>query len=327
MATRRLGLRGYLLIAGTVALALGSCSSASGSPTPGSSAPGSPASGSSASGSPLSSPSLAPSPSAAHTFAGDHTPTPPPSRAPNTATLADFFLRCPTAAEVADVNSRLKVTFVGAPDLKTLACTAAQGSADLSAIQKKAYQVMIIMRYLSFSKPLPWTSQSLYEWFTVGSGITGITFTYQHYDHPYDPKNPPIPSSCCSPPHVVNIQYSEINFLMTTNTWSNMEMGVGLSDIVALLVHEARHNLAGPHTCAAGDKTIAEMGASGVEYLFWVWIETYSDREFLRAPGDDPLMYLYSAEYDAYRVRAGNFCNEAPLPSGLYEQQQLPSQG
>jgi hypothetical protein len=311
------GLRGYVLVAATIALALGSCASAKGSASPSASA-----------STPASASASAPAHSASppHTFAAGPTPTPPPSRAPDTATLADFFLRCPTAQEIADVNSHLKVTFVGTPDLGKLACAAALGSADLSTIQKKAYQVMIIMRYLGSSKPLPWTNQQLYEWFTVGSGITGITFTYQHYDHPYDPNNPPIPSSCCSPPHVVNIQYSEINFLMATDTWSNSEMGVGLSDIVALLVHEARHNLAGPHTCANGDKTIAEMGASGVEYLFWVWIETYSDRDFLRAPGDDPLMYLYSAEYNAYRVRAGSFCNE-PLVPGLYNQQPLPSQG
>jgi hypothetical protein len=217
------------------------------------------------------------------------------------------------------VQSRLKVTFENDPAPTPLACTAAQGSADLSAIQKKAYQTIIIMKYLQFSKPLPWTDQQLYEWFTVGSGITGIRFIY-------DTSDPPGPSYCCVPEHVIDISYSPTNFLMTTDTWSNNRMGVGLSNVTTLLLHEARHNLFGPHTCTKGDATIAEMGANGVEYSFWVWIETYSDRAFLRAPGDDPELYLYSAEFDAYGIRAFDFCNEPTMsPGALYIQQPIPS--
>ena len=71
--------------------------------------------------------------------------------------------RCPTAVEVAAVRSEISVTI----DTTTgpLACTAAAGSADLTALQERVYQALLVMRALRFSQPLPWTSQSLYDWF------------------------------------------------------------------------------------------------------------------------------------------------------------------
>ena len=274
-----------------------------------------------------STPTLTPTPTQTPTPTPTQTPTPTlaptPTPTPVAPTLADFFLRCPSAQEIADVKARLKITFEGDPNPGTLACTAAAGSADLTSIQKKAYQTIIIMKYLQFDTPLPWTKDQLYQWFTVTSGIKGIRFIYTPYKHAYDPKNPPPPSYCCSPAHVIGIAYSEINFLMTRDVWTDDYMGAGLSDITGLLLHEARHNLFGPHTCGGRDSTLAEMGACGVEYYFFVWLEKHGDNAFLRAPGDDPNMYRYSAQYTAYSLLSGDFCKEPPLP--LYEQQPLPS--
>ncbi len=251
-------------------------------------------------------------------------PTIAPTSTPSKPDLADFFARCPTADEIADVNARLKITFEGDPTADTLACTAAAGSADLTPIQKKAYQTIIIMKYLQFDEPLPWTDKQLYDWFT--SSIEGIRFIYTPYKHNYDPSNPPPPSFCCDPAHVIDIKYSEINFLMTKEVWTNGEMGAGLADITGLLIHEARHNEFGAHTCGDIDKTPAEMGASGVQYYFFMWLAYHSDPDFLRAPGDiidpttgrvtQPDMYLKSALYNANSIWNSAFCNEPTQTPG-----------
>jgi hypothetical protein len=56
---------------------------------------------------------------------------------------------------------------------------------------------------------------------------------------------------------------------------------------LAVLVHEARHIEAGPHTCSSSDNTIAELGASGVQYYLMLWLGEHStdilsqaDREY-----------------------------------------------
>jgi len=305
MSINKRGLRGLLVGAAAFAL-LSGCSSG---PTP---APISPLTSL-----PIS--ELTPAPTPAPTSTSTPTPTPIPAR----PTLADFFLRCPTAQEIADVKARLTITFEGDPSPGALTCTAAEGSADLTSIQKKAYQTIIIMRYLQFATPLPWTKDQLYDWFTVTSGIKGIRFIYTPYKHLYDPKNPPPPSYCCSPAHVIVITYSEINFLMTRGVWTDGSEGAGLAEITGLLLHEARHNLFGPHTCGGRDSTLAETGPSGVQYYFFVWLEKHGDNAFLRAPGDDPDMYRYSAQYSAYTLRVGDFCKEPAVPP--YVQEPLPS--
>ena len=299
METSNRVLRSLLATAAAAALVLAGCSAGS------STAPGSiPASSTAAVSKPTTVPAT-PTPTAA--------PTPAP-------TLADFFSRCPTAQEVADVNSRLKITFEGSLN-STLVCTAESGSADLNDIQKKAYQTIISLKYIQFSKPLPWTDKQLYDWLTVASGIVGIRFAYAK-----DDPNNQLLSFCCSPAHTLVIYYRETNFLVTTKTWTNARMGIGLSNIASLLLHEARHNLFGPHTCGRNDKTLAEMGPVAVEYYFFKWIESYSDRAFFQAPGVDPDMYLYSAQYEATRIRAGYFCNEPPVDLTKYEPQPLPPQ-
>jgi hypothetical protein len=248
------------------------------------------------------------------TSAPSVTPVTTPTATPEHPTLTDFFLRCPSAAEISDVDARLKITFENDPSVGTLACTAASGSADLTAIQKKAYQAIIIMKYLQFDQPLPWTSRQLYDWFT--SAITGIRFVYTPYQQNYDPSNPPPKSFCCDPMHVIVMNYSDINFLMTRDVWTDGEMGVGLADVTSLLIHEARHNEFGLHTCGNIDKTPDEMGASGVQYYFYMWLAYHSDPAFLQGPPGSPDMYRLSALYGANNIWNSAFCNEPTQTPG-----------
>ena len=257
------------------------------------------------------------------------TPTLIPTQTPNPLhpTLADFFLRCPTAAEIADLKTRLTLTFPGDPTVGTQACTAAAGSADLDPLQKRAYQTVIILKYLKFDVPLPWTDKQLYDWFTTN--VRGITYEYHpgaaqglNKDYNYD--------YCCDPGGIIHMNVHPGDLLMTENAWVNGngdpgpggDMGTGLEFVTAIYVHEARHadnNFGILHDCAnkTKDNTVAEMGAYGVEYYYFYWLAYHSDRDFLLAPGFNPNTYRQAAIFDANFVRSIGFCNDpivTPVP-------------
>jgi hypothetical protein len=255
------------------------------------------------------------------------TPTILPTQTPNPLhpTLADFFLRCPTAAEIADVKTRLTLTFPGDPTAGTLACTAAAGSADLDPLQKRAYQTVIILKYLQFDKPLPWTDKQLYDWFTTN--VRGITYEYHtgaaqgvDKDYNYD--------YCCDPGGIIHMNVHPDDLLMTENAWVNGngdpgpggDMGTGLEFVTAIYVHEARHadnNFGIVHDCdnKTKDQTLAEMGAYGAEYYYFYWLAYHSDRDFLLAPGFNPNTYRQAAIFDANFVLSLGFCSQtSPTP-------------
>ena len=92
---------------------------------------------------------------------------------------------CPTAAEIASVSD-IRVYWDAAATSAPLVCTAAEGSADLSRIQKRIYFALILMKELRFDAPLPWTDKTIYEWFretasgvryTAGDGNSNTTTT------------------------------------------------------------------------------------------------------------------------------------------------------
>src|SRR3990170_3885138 len=114
----------------------------------------------------------------------------PPSEVPSplapALTVDSFLVRCPTAAEVASIDAQVDLTFARFVAFPTatimpdgsmtfgqmiygprdpLVCLHEDGSADLDALQLRAYQSLLVMRQLDFDEPLPWTSQSLYDWF------------------------------------------------------------------------------------------------------------------------------------------------------------------
>ncbi len=178
--------------------------------------------------------------------------TPTPTAAP---TIDALFARCPTAAEIAEVSQAVTLAFETDPTAGTLVCKASDGSADLTALKKRAYQSILIMKHLSFDAPLPWTNKNLFNWFA--GAITSIRFrsniTYSY---------------CCEPANTINIAVAGNSYLMLTGRWIDDSIGGGLMDTMVLFAHEARHNEGYPHTCANGqdDKTLGELGAWGVQY-------------------------------------------------------------
>lgn len=126
----------------------------------------------------------------------------------------------------------------------TLVCRAADGSRDLTREQERAYQALSLIRRLKFDAPLPWTTESLWAWFTARvhriEYVTGQISYFGSGGTIYAA----VPSTAAPP---------------------------GFPTDVFGLVHEARHADV-PHTCGSGrDHTIAERGAFGVQYHFALW--------------------------------------------------------
>jgi hypothetical protein len=219
-------------------------------------------------------------------------------------TVDDFFARCPTAEEIADLNRDLRLSFESDPTTGTLVCQASLGSADLTSLQKRAYQSVIVMHYLRFSRPLSWTDRPLYDWFI--NAIHGLRFrddfTYSH---------------CCDPADTIDILVAGNSFFMTTDRWMDPAQGGGLMNTMILYVHEARHNEGKTHNCPNGtdDRTFAEMGAWGVQASLDEWIGQYADRAFLRAPGPDPDLYRRTALLAYYDILRTHFCANGTPPA------------
>ncbi|MGB8644315.1 MAG: hypothetical protein WCF84_03710 [Anaerolineae bacterium] len=238
------------------------------------------------------------------------TPLPKPTLPPvikatptRQATSVDQLLaQCPSSEKVADINAMLKLSFESDPTVGNFVCTAAKGSADLTLLQRRAYQTLQAMKSLQFSKPLPWTDKSLYDWFV--NTIKGIRF---RSDIPY--------SFCCDPRNIINIRIASNTYFLLTDRWIDPQRGGGLMDVVVLYAHEARHNEGYVHTCPmiqngapipnTNDRTVEELGAWGVQYYLLSWLANYGDPAFITDP-----YYREIARSDSEDIRKTRFCNE-----------------
>jgi len=234
----------------------------------------------------------------------DATPSPPVRPA---ETVDDILSTCPTTADIIAIDADIDLQFDADPTAGESVCTTESGSADLTQLQERAYQALVIMQKLSFTKPLPWTNLSLYDWFT--NTIDGIRF---RDDIEY--------SFCCEPYGYINIGTANIAAL-ETQQWISQNSGTGLAGLMVLYVHEARHNEVGGHTCGDMDNTIEEMNAWGVQYYLNEWMAWHTaDPSFFYA--DDLLAnswYSYNLEtayFNAIDIANTRFCEEEPIEVG-----------
>jgi Concanavalin A-like lectin/glucanases superfamily len=199
---------------------------------------------------------------ARRTPVADSVPEPPPA---NLAPVDQLLMKCPTRTEVASIDADLRLTFDADPTKdEPLACTAAEGSRDLTAMKKRVYNSLLLMKQLQFDRPLPWTKEPLYKWFT--DAVDGIRFRT-------DIKN----SSCCGPGRTMNIAVASQS-IRFTDRWVEPAMGGGLDVFILLLAHEARHADGYPHTCGTRDQTPNEMGSWGVQYYLARWLAEHADQ-------------------------------------------------
>jgi len=228
-----------------------------------------------------------------------------PARAA-TASVDSLIARCPTAKEIAAVDARLALTFEQDPTAGNLVCSAADGSADLTLLQERAYQALLVMRALEFDTPLPWTTAPLYDWFT--SAVTGIRF-----------RGDISISFCCDPANVINVQTQNIDALQT-DRWLSPDHPAGMQGLVVLLAHEARHNEGYPHTCGNDDQNLQEMGAWAIQYYLFAWLAGQSDPAFLTPdppfPGLGTTYYQDQAAYNA-ELTLSRFCDLGPTEAAV----------
>jgi len=236
--------------------------------------------------------------------APDPTPTteiPPagitaPAAANWPATIDEILADCPTAQEIAEVDSKIILSFPADPTAGVFVCSAAAGSADLTREQKNAYNAILIMKHLSFDEPLPWTDQPLYDWFT--DTISGIEYRSDIASH-----------FCCGTPPVISIRAELQTFY--SDRWT------AVGRLMALYVHEARHTYMA-HQCKKGvDNTIAELGAYGVEARLYEWLAYHGDPAVITMLAPGPTAdYREMARHYFYSMQGNMFCLD-PAPTGL----------
>jgi hypothetical protein len=235
------------------------------------------------------------------------TPGIPPSGGPSAAgtptpvgeifppTVDEVLAECPAAQEIREVDARISLRFESDPTAGRFVCTASAGSADLTRLQKNAYNAILIMKRITVDAPLPWTDQSLYDWFT--GTITAIRFRSDIAFH-----------SCCGTPPTINIK-TELQALYS-------ERWTAVGKLTALLVHEARHTYMA-HTCQGKDRTISEMGAYGVEAHLYQLLAYSVDPDFLAMLDPGPTNdYREAARFSFYTLQKNQFCAE-PTPAVL----------
>jgi hypothetical protein len=215
---------------------------------------------------------------------------------PEDGSIDEAARRCPTAGEVALVDSLITMTFVHDPSGADLVCRKKDGSADLTAFQKKGYQGVLAMRWVQFDEPLPWTDRRMFDWFT--RTVSGIRFD--------DVEN----SYCC---------WRDREIVISTGTYYPYDFGwvasdgpcpdCGLFHLPGVLAHEARHAEGFLHTCGTDDATFDEMGAWAVHYLWFYWLAKHASSWFMRSREGYPEDLHQSAPRQMTRAYLSNFCS------------------
>lgn len=142
-------------------------------------------------------------------------------------------------------------------------------------------------------------------WFTHAT--TGIRFEYSDYSH-YDLAD-----------EVIVIRSQTDMAYLGDNHWESRDEyhQYGLSSLVGLLVHEARHGDGYFHNCgyseAAGafgdDQTMEEMGAWAVAALYYKWIAEHSDVDYMTPVGAPSELYREQAAQAAESIMANRICD------------------
>lgn len=169
----------------------------------------------------------------------------------------------------------LPVTIEG--DEGPLVCHAANGSADLTQVQKTVYQALLFMMNARFDAPLPWTQLTLWQWFRIA--VNGIRL-----------RGDIRVNFCCEPTRVINLLHPAGE--------STIPFG-----LLAMMVHEGRHAEGVRHTCDTFDHRISDMGAFGVQYSLYRWIG-------LHLPSATPAEREYALNAADLLRSSGAFCSE-----------------
>jgi uncharacterized repeat protein (TIGR01451 family) len=202
--------------------------------------------------------------------------------------VEDIVAACPSASDIAAIDARLSITFESDPTAGTDVCGTTQ-------LRANVYRTLLVMQRVNLARPLPWTGLQLWDWFT--HAISGIRM-----------RGDITSSSCCDPANTLNIQTATLLAAHDTR-WIDPGRG-GLSGLMLLLTHEARHNEGLLHTCASGsnDATWDEFGGWGVQYGLSLWLGLYGD-SFLDAPAPLPASQYRDSYLGNAQASMTRFCS------------------
>ncbi|HEY71039.1 MAG TPA: hypothetical protein G4O08_10700 [Anaerolineae bacterium] len=194
---------------------------------------------------------------------------------------------CPTTCELAWFDHDFDIVFDDAAGLPAYACQDGLDP-DGGVNQRLAvYQALRAMAALSFDQPLPWTDLDLYAW--LRNAIDGIRLTTT------------LVSYCCDPQNRIVLK-ADLLSQPSQAFWYDPQYGIGVANLVGLIVHEARHAEIGGHTCGHDDLTLDELGAWGVQYYYFTWLAEHTPAGVLT------LVQIQAAQYDA-QVALSRICN------------------
>ncbi len=181
--------------------------------------------------------------------------------------INDLLHTCPSLSEI----EKYETDFIITSDIqfKEYACEKGKNpyyQEDRLDPKLTIYQALRIMDSLPFSKNLPWTDESLYDW--LKNNIKGIHIN-KETDNSY----------CCNPDRVINLK-AEVIGASRQLKWVDPQSGTGMEALPALLLHEARHVTHG-HTCGTNDATLDEGGAWALQYYLYYWYGHYLPEKYL----------------------------------------------
>lgn len=222
-------------------------------------------------------------------------------------TIDDVIGRCPTATEMNLIDAVITLSFEGTdPSAPALVCHAAGGSRDLTKLRRNVYNILLAAQKLRFSQPMPWSSQtSVWDWLRFESGINKIRLRGDIGG-----------SYCCEPANAINLSVAPNSYYVFSDRWvDDNGGGGGLVSSLALVVHEARHRMSGGHTCGTDDQTLGELGAWGTQINFYLWLDRYADRNFLR-PNVGDANYYRNWHVQQAEVQLGRICQPPAAVTG-----------
>lgn len=212
---------------------------------------------------------------------------------------------CPLAAQVAQFNLDFTITFEQDQTAGTLVCRAAEGSADLTLMQFRAYQALRVIREGTYDAQFPFTAgASLYDW--MRTGLLGIRF-----------RGDITTSSCCNPPRYANVSMAPTSTAMQTTGWLGplaLNSNAGLDTLITTLLQQARSSQGFFPNCGANDSSITMMGIWAVALDFSDFLAAHSGRFF-----DDSVSGEFLNRYRQVAISnsnnyvvGGNFCSFTP---------------
>lgn len=231
---------------------------------------------------------------------------------PQAGKIDEFLQTCPTREDVQSVDKDLHLYFDYDPTGGRKVCSSANGSADLTLLQERAYQSLLAMKKIAFSKPLPWTPKSVYDWFIQDTGVKGIRFS--------GGAGPTVAGLCCDADH--NILISIVQNMSSMGFGSNLwispvdppykAFASNMLSTIALYVHEGRHSQGFAHDCGSENKDAnpEELSAYGAQYYFDVWMSKYLAGDYFTA--DEFFSnetYAQGATKEVESLYKNNFCD------------------